>query len=80
MTIMSLFMLVLYILLAIAVVVLLYLVTMWVLRLLGVTVDARIITVIFVILGLLAVIGAISGGLSGWQLRLSSLIVARGLG
>jgi hypothetical protein len=49
------------ILLAIAFVVLLYLVTIWVLGLLGLHVPPNILTVIFVIIGLIMAIGVLSG-------------------
>ena len=58
---MSLFIRVCYILLAIAFVVLAYYVVLYVLALLGIRVPDQILTVIFVILGLLAVIGALTG-------------------
>jgi hypothetical protein len=58
---MSLFIRVLYILLALAFVVLTYYVVIWVLAMLGIRVPAHILQVVFVILGLLAVIGAIAG-------------------
>lgn len=57
---------VLYILLAIAVVVALYYLTIWVLGLLGITVPQHIITVVFVIIGLIAAIGALTGRLDFW--------------
>jgi hypothetical protein len=52
---------VLSILLAIAFVVLIYFVTIWVLGMLGIHVPPNILTVIFVILGLMMAIGALSG-------------------
>jgi hypothetical protein len=58
---MSLFIRVLYVLLAIAFVVLAYYVVIWVLAMLGIMVPDHILKVVFVILGLLAVIGALSG-------------------
>jgi uncharacterized membrane protein len=58
---MSLFKRVLYVLLAIAFVFLCYYVIVWVLGMLGVQVPEQILRVVMVILGLLAVIGAISG-------------------
>lgn len=58
---MSLFIRVLYVLLAIAFVVLAYYVVIWVLGMLGITVPDNILKVVFVILGLLAVIGAMTG-------------------
>jgi hypothetical protein len=50
-----------YILLAIAFVVLLYYVTIWVLGMLGIHVPVHIMQVVFVIIGLMAVIGALTG-------------------
>jgi hypothetical protein len=58
---MSLFIRVLYVLLAIAFVVLAYYVVIYVLGLLGIVVPDQILKVVFVILGLLAVIGALTG-------------------
>jgi len=58
---MSLFIRVCYILLAIAFVVLAYYVVIWVLALLGISVPDHILKVVFVILGLLAIIGAMTG-------------------
>ena len=58
---MGLFIRVLYVLLALAFVVLAYYVVIWVLGMLGLSVPADILKVCFVILGLLAVIGALSG-------------------
>jgi hypothetical protein len=58
---MSLFIRILYILLAIAFVVLAYYVVIWVLSMLGIAVPEHILKVVFVILGLLAVIGAMTG-------------------
>lgn len=52
---------VLSILLAIAFVVLIYFVTIWVLGMLGIHVPQNILTVIFVIIGLMAAIGALTG-------------------
>jgi bacteriorhodopsin len=60
---MNLLVRVLYVLLAIAVVILCYYVIIWVLGLLGIRVPENILTVVFVILGLLAAIGALSGRL-----------------
>ena len=59
--------LVLNLLLALACVVLAYLVTVWVLGLLGLAVPAEILKVCFVILALLAVLGALSGKWTWWQ-------------
>lgn len=58
---MSLFIRVLYVLLAIAFVVLAYYVVIWVLGMIGITVPDNILRIVFVILGLLAVIGALTG-------------------
>jgi hypothetical protein len=58
---MGLFVRVLYILLALAFVVLAYYVVIWVLAMLGIRVPQHILQVIFVILGLFAVIGAMTG-------------------
>jgi putative effector of murein hydrolase LrgA (UPF0299 family) len=63
---MNLLVRVLYILLAIALVILTYYIVIWVLRLLGITVPDQILTVIFVILGLLAAIGALTGRMDTW--------------
>ena len=60
---MNLFIRVLYVLLAIAFVFLAYYVVVWVLGMIGVSVPDQILRVIFVILGLLAVIGALTGRL-----------------
>lgn len=70
MTPLGLLLMVLYVLLAIAVVVLLYYVVNWVLGLLGVQVPPQILKVIFVILGLIAVIAAITGGIQGWSISM----------
>jgi hypothetical protein len=58
---MSLFIRVLYVLLAIAFIVLAYYVVIYVLGLLGISVPDQILKVVFVILALLAVIGALTG-------------------
>jgi uncharacterized membrane protein len=58
---MGLFVRGLYVLLALAFVVLLYYVTIWVLGLIGIQVPENILKIVFVILGLLAVIGALQG-------------------
>ena len=63
---MSLFIRVLQVLLAIAFVVLAYYVVIYVLGMLGIIVPDQILKVCFVILGLLAVIGALSGRFDGW--------------
>jgi hypothetical protein len=63
---MSLVARVLHVLLAIACVVLCYYVIVWVLGLLGVSIPDQILRIIMVILGLLAVIGAISGRFDSW--------------
>jgi hypothetical protein len=67
---MSLFIRVLYILLALAFVVLAYYTVVWVLAMLGIRVPQHILQVVFVILGLLAVIGAMTGQFdSFWRPR-----------
>ena len=58
---MPIFLRILYILLAIAFVVLAYYVVIWVLGLLGIHVPQHILTVCFVIIGLLAAIWALTG-------------------
>ena len=63
---MSLFLRVLYVLVGIAFVVLAYYVVLWVLGMLGIAVPDQIMKVVFVILGLLAVIGALSGKFDNW--------------
>ena len=63
---MSLFVRVLYVLLAIAFVVLAYYVVIYVLGMLGIAVPDQILKVIFVILALLAVIGALTGKFQTW--------------
>lgn len=63
---MSIFVRVLWVLLALAFVVLAYYVAVWVLNMLGLHVPDQIMKVIFVILGLLAVIGALTGRLDNW--------------
>jgi uncharacterized membrane protein len=63
---MSLFVRVLNVLLWLAFVVLAYYVVIWVLGMLGIAVPDQILKVIFVILGLLAMIGALSGKLDNW--------------
>jgi len=63
---MSLFVRVLYVLLALAFVVLAYYVVIWILGMLGISVPEQILKVVFIILGLLAVIGALSGKLDSW--------------
>lgn len=60
---MALFRRVLSILLAIAFVVLIYFVTVWVLGMLGIHIPQNILTVIFVIIGLMMAIMALSGKL-----------------
>ncbi len=57
---------VLYVLLALAFVVLAYYIAIWVLGLLGFVIPDQILKVIFVILGLLAVIGALTGRYDNW--------------
>ena len=56
----------LYILVAIAFVFLLYVVTVWVLEILGLPAPAQILKIVFVILGLLAVIGGLTGRYDNW--------------
>ena len=63
---MSLFLRVCYILMAIAVVVLCFYVVDWVLGLLGIRVPQHILQVIFVIIGLAAVIAAVKGDPETW--------------
>jgi len=63
---MSLFIRVLQVLLAVAFVVLAYYVVIYVLGMLGIMVPDQILKVCFVILGLLAVIGALSGKFDNW--------------
>jgi len=63
---MGLLMRVLKVLLAIACVVLAYFVIIWVLGMLGISVPDQILRVVMVILGLIAVIGAISGKFDNW--------------
>lgn len=58
---MNLFVRILSILLAIAFVVLTYFVVIWVLGLLGIHVPQNILTIIFVIIGLMAAIAALTG-------------------
>ena len=57
---------VLSILFALACVVLAYYITIWVLGLLGIVVPANILTVVFVIVGLAAAIGALRGTFDPW--------------
>lgn len=63
---MNLLVRILSILLAIAVVVLCYYVTIWVLGLLGIHLPQQILTVIFVIVGLVAAIWALTGRMDTW--------------
>jgi hypothetical protein len=63
---MSLFIRVLQVLLALAFVVLTYYVTVWVLALLGIAIPDQILKVVFVILGLLALLGALTGRFDSW--------------
>lgn len=63
---MSILIRVLHILLAIACVVLCYYVVIWVLGMLGLSVPDQILKVVFVILGLIAAIGALSGRFDKW--------------
>lgn len=57
---------VMMILLAVAVVVLCYYITIYVLGLLGIHIPGNILTVIFVIIGLLLAIWALTGRLDNW--------------
>lgn len=63
---MSLFLRVLHVLLAIAFVFLCYYVIVWVLGMIGVSVPDQVLKICMVILGLLAVIGALSGRMDNW--------------
>lgn len=63
---MSLFLKICSILLYIAFVVLAYYVAVWVLAMLGITVPEHILKVIFVIVALIAIIGALSGRWDNW--------------
>ena len=63
---MSLFIRVLQVLLAIAFVLLAYYIAIWVLGLLGLQVPAQVLQIIFVILALIAVIGALTGRFDVW--------------
>lgn len=63
---MSLFIRVLQVLLALAFVVLAYYVVIWVLGMLGLAVPIDILKVVFVILGLPAIIGALQGRFDNW--------------
>lgn len=56
----------LYILLAIAFVVLAYYVIIWVLGLLGIHIPQQILTVVFVVIGLIAAIWALTGRMDAW--------------
>jgi len=56
----------LQIVLGLAVVMLIYYVVPWLLGMLGLTIPERIWTVVMVILGLIAVIGALRGGYDGF--------------
>ena len=62
----AMFVRVLMILLGIAFVVLAYYVTIWVLGMLGIHLPGNILTVIFVILGLLVAIWALTGRMDTW--------------
>jgi hydrogenase-4 membrane subunit HyfE len=62
----ALFVRVIMILLAVAVVVLCYYVVIYVLGMLGIHIPSNILTVIFVIIGLLLVLWAITGRLDNW--------------
>lgn len=54
------------VLLAIAFAILCYYIVIWVLGLLGIIVPEQILRVVFVIIGLLAVIGALRGSYDTW--------------
>jgi len=62
----ALFVRTIMILLAVAVVVLCYYVVIYVLGMLGIHIPGNILTVIFVIIGLLLVLWAITGRLDNW--------------
>jgi hydrogenase-4 membrane subunit HyfE len=62
----ALFIRVIMILLAVAVVVLCYYVVIYVLGMLGIHIPGNILTVVFVIIGLLLVLWAITGRLDNW--------------
>lgn len=57
---------ILQILLALAFVVLCYYIVIWVLGLLGIAVPQQILQVVFVIIALLAVLGALRGSFDTW--------------
>ena len=63
---MGVFVRVLNVLLAIAFVVLAYYIVIWVLGMLGITVPDQILKVCFVILALMAVLGAFTGRFDTW--------------
>ena len=63
---MSLFVRVLHVLIAIVFVVLAYYVIVWVLGLIGVNVPDHILRIVMVLLGLLAVVGALTGRFDNW--------------
>jgi hypothetical protein len=63
---MSLFLRVCSILLYLAFVVLAYLVILWVLGMLGISIPENILKVVFVIIALMAIIGALSGRWDNW--------------
>lgn len=63
---MSLFLRIVNVLLYLAFVVLAYYVAAWVLAALGIVIPEHILKVIFVIIALLAIIGALSGSLDNW--------------
>lgn len=63
---MSLIVRVLYVLLAIAITFLCYYIIIWVLGLLGLSIPQQILQVVMVIIGILAVIGALRGSFDNW--------------
>lgn len=66
---MSLFLRICSILLYLAFVVLAYAVTIWVLGMLGISVPDHIMKIVFVIIALMAIIGALSGKWDNWWRR-----------
>lgn len=63
---MSIVIRVMYVLLAIACVMLCYVLIVWVLGLLGVSVPDQVLRIIMVIIGLLAALGALQGRFDNW--------------
>ena len=66
---MSILIRVLNVLLAVACVVLCYFLIIWVLGMLGVSIPDQILRIVMVIIGLIAVIGALSGRFDGYWTR-----------